>query len=82
MTSDGKFLTKENIKDIQYKIIKLNEEAEFMKRKHKEKMVETGNNIEYLKKVLYEKCNHIKVIDYDNVDEHTHYYCSVCLSAL
>jgi len=77
-----KFLSRENIKDIQYKIIKLNEEVELMKRKYKEKMEETGNNIKYLKKLLYEKCDHIKVIDHDNIDEHTHYHCSLCFSSL
>ena len=77
-----KFLSKENIKDIQYKINKLTEEVELLKRKHKEKMVETDNNIQYLKKLLYENCKHIKVVDSDNIDEHTHYYCSVCFSSL
>lgn len=76
------FLSKENIKDIQYKISKLIDEIESIKKRHKEKMDETSNNLQYLKKLLYEKCNHIKVIDHDNSDEHTQFYCSVCFSSL
>lgn len=78
----SKFLSNEQIKDLQYKISKQTEEIELIKRKYNENMKECVNNIQYLKKLLYENCNHIKVIDYDHNDEHTHYYCSVCFSSL
>lgn len=72
------YLSIEEIRNIQYKINQKIEEIELLKRMHKEKMDKCNNNINYLKKILYKNCKHNKVIDYDNIDEHTHYCCSIC----
>jgi len=38
------------------------------------------NEIMHIKKILMEKCNHNKTIEHNNTNEHTEYYCSVCLT--
>lgn len=39
-------------------------------------------NIEKMKKILKEKCNHIRIKDYNIISEHSEYYCSVCSTSL
>ena len=75
---DKKFLSLEDINNINYKIDQHIDEIEKLKRLYKQKIDENNNNINHLKNILKERCNHNKVIDRDNIDEHTHYYCSIC----
>lgn len=75
---DKQFFSIEDINNINYKISQNTDEIEKLKKIYKQKIDEYNNNINYLKNILREKCKHKKEIDHDNIDEHTHYYCSIC----
>lgn len=79
---DNKFLSIEDINNINSKIDQHYDNIEKLKKKHKHQIDECNNSINYLKNILKNRCNHNKVIDYDNIDEHTHYHCSICYTTI
>jgi hypothetical protein len=40
------------------------------------------NNINNIKIIMKNKCNHTPTIDHSAMNEHTEYYCSRCMSSL
>lgn len=75
---DKKFLSIQDICNINSKINQHITEIEKLKISYKQKIDEYNNKINYLKNILREQCNHNKVIYHDNTNEHPHYYCSIC----
>ena len=68
-----KFLSIEDINNINYKINENINDIEKLKKSYVQKMNEYNNNINYLKNILNEKCNH--KIEINNYEQH---YCSIC----